>query len=67
MFRPRARSKNAYPSPPLCETTETWPLPSGRLGRIGPALTSIAGLKVGQSPAAMLEKPSELGPITAMS
>ena len=35
--------------------------------RSGPALTSIAGLKVGQSAAAILAKPSVFGPLTAMS
>ena len=44
-LRPRARSKNANPSPPLCEITDTWPLPSGRFGSSGPAVISIAGLK----------------------
>ena len=32
----RARSKKAKPRPPLCEMTETWPLPSARVRRERP-------------------------------
>ena len=52
--------------PPLCAMTASWPRarPAGSSGR---SLASIAGLKVGHSAAAVLAKPSELGPMTAMS
>ena len=61
----RPWSKKAKPMPPLCAMTASWPRarPCGSSGR---SLGSTAGLKVGHSAAAVLAKPSELGPITAM-
>ena len=52
--------------PPLCAMTASWPRGRPR-GSSGRSLASMAGLNVGQSAAAVLAKPSELGPITAMS
>ena len=55
-------SKNAKPRPPLCEITETWPRARSARGSSGTSLLSIAGLKVGQSAAAILAKPSRVRP-----
>ncbi len=62
----RPWSKKAKPMPPLWAMTASWPRgrPAGSSGR---ALASMAGLKVGQRLAAVLAKPSQLGPMTAMS
>ena len=53
--------------PPLCEITATCPRVRSARGSSGTSPASIAGLKVGQSEAAVLAKPSPFGPLTAMS
>ena len=60
MLRSRARSKKAKPSPPLCEITDTCPLPSGSPASAGPrSLHDRTECRT--KAAAILEKPSVLG------